>query len=165
MSRIVVADDDGLLLHTMIDVLATYYPTATIFPAGTGTSLVERVRESSPDVVLTDNMMPGLTGTEATREIRAFDQTVPIYVVTGDIDIPKAVSDIVAAGANGYFGKPFRIQKLLPYLRQHLGKPAIEPELSILHGDDDEDIQLFVQIHITKRLPNATLTQYSNVPS
>lgn len=70
-----------------------------------------------PDVILTDYTMPGLTGYDLVRGVRAeadFDP-VPIFVVSSE-DAPEILSRMEAAGANGWFRKPVCATTLLTVL-------------------------------------------------
>lgn len=70
-----------------------------------------------PDVILTDYAMPGLTGYDLVRGVRAeadFDP-VPIFVVSSE-DAPEILSRMEAAGANGWFRKPVCAATLLTML-------------------------------------------------
>jgi two-component system, NarL family, response regulator len=69
-----------------------------------GADAVHCVLKSKPDLVLLDVVMPILDGIQATRQIRAFDRTVKIIMVSGleDLQIVKAA---IEAGAQGYVFK------------------------------------------------------------
>lgn len=74
----------------------------------------EVVRMSSvvlPDIILMDICMPHVDGLEATRQIRCFNQSVPIVAVTAfafDSDRQRALD----AGCNDYLTKPISTQEL-----------------------------------------------------
>lgn len=75
------------------------------------------LRVQRPDVILTDYAMPGLTGYDLVREVRAdadFDP-VPIFVVSSE-DAPDILNRMEAAGANGWFPKPVCAASLLTML-------------------------------------------------
>lgn len=83
-----------------------------------------------PDVILTDYAMPGLTGYDLVRGVRAdaaFD-AVPIFVVSSE-NAPEILNRMESAGANGWFPKPICAAALLTMLDAmagalSTGKPA-----------------------------------------
>lgn len=71
------------------------------------------------DAVLLDNWLPGITGIELCREIRSFDQSIPIFFCSGAASqADKAAA--LAAGAHGYITKPFAPGELVSTLRAAL---------------------------------------------
>jgi CheY-like chemotaxis protein len=77
-----------------------------------GRQAVELARESEPDLILMDIMMPNLDGFEATRRIRAFPETrsIPIITLTA---MEGARSLALDAGANDFLPKPVNSRTLL----------------------------------------------------
>jgi two-component system KDP operon response regulator KdpE len=75
-------------------------------------------REWSPDLVLTDLMMPGMSGVEVTRAIRT-SSAVPVLVLSVR-DHERSKVEALDAGADDYVTKPFSIQELLARVRAHL---------------------------------------------
>ena len=77
-----------------------------------GREAVQLARESEPDLILMDIMMPNLDGFEATRRIRAFPETrsTPIITLTA---MDGARSLALDAGANDFLPKPVNSRTLL----------------------------------------------------
>jgi CheY-like chemotaxis protein len=75
--------------------------------AGDGAAALRAVRESRPDLVVTDMMMPVMDGPELIRQLRAEPSTtaIPILAVTGDSHI--------AAGADAVVPKPYSPSRLV----------------------------------------------------
>src|ERR1700760_1333401 len=82
------------LLH-----LAPEYKLAGAFPDCE--QVVEQVRSFNPDMILMDIDMPGVTGIEAVKKIRAFNKTVMIMMLTV-FDDTTHVFDAICGGADGY---------------------------------------------------------------
>src|SRR6266700_653038 len=94
-------------------------------------ALLARLSEEPPDAVITDLVMPGLSGVEVTRRVRAADRHVPIFVLTGHADIATAVLAI-KAGATEYLTKPVNIDELTTLLARALAeRPLIEEGASL----------------------------------
>jgi len=111
----VIDDDDGLrdALAFLLDVHgleASFYASANAFlealPVAEG-------------CVLTDIRMPGLTGLELVRELRARGAAFPVIVMTGHGDIPLAV-EAMKAGVVDFIEKPFEDEHLIGSIRAAL---------------------------------------------
>ena len=74
--------------------------------------------EWKPDLMVTDLMMPGMTGIEVCRAIRR-KSTTPILVLSVR-DQERSKVEALDAGADDYVTKPFNIQELLARVRAHL---------------------------------------------
>lgn len=90
-----------------------------VMPAVNGREAVSLARESPPDLILMDIMMPELDGFEATRQIRRFPETrdIPIITLTA---MDGARSLALDAGANDFLPKPINSGSLLEKLRSWL---------------------------------------------
>src|SRR6058998_2495636 len=94
-------------------------------------ALLARLSDEPPDAVITDLVMPGLSGVEVTRRVRAADRHVPIFVLTGHADIATAV-EALKAGATEYLTKPVNIDELTTLLARALAeRPLIEEGASL----------------------------------
>jgi DNA-binding NarL/FixJ family response regulator len=88
----------------------------------TATSAANQVKELQPDVVLMDIDMPGITGIEAVKQIRAFNQQVQIIMLTV-FDDNQHVLDAIRAGASGYL------------LKKHISDHLPEAISQVLQGE------------------------------
>ncbi|NJM27924.1 MAG: response regulator transcription factor [Pseudanabaena sp. RU_4_16] len=91
-------------------------------------------RESSPDLLVLDWMLPGLTGLEVCRRLRATGIDVPVILLTAKDEISDRVAGL-DAGADDYVVKPFSIEELLARIRAHLRRTQ-EPDRDILEFDN-----------------------------
>ncbi|MGF1546989.1 MAG: sigma-54-dependent transcriptional regulator [Thiotrichales bacterium] len=71
-----------------------------------------QVRERLPDLVITDLLMPNLSGIELLREIRAHDPELPVIIVTGYSSVDNAV-EALRLGASDFLRKPYDPEELL----------------------------------------------------
>ena len=92
-----------------------------VITAVNGTEAVARARESRPDLILMDIMMPELDGFEATRRLRRHPETeaIPIITLTA-MDGARALA--LDAGANDFLPKPINSGVLLKKVRSWLSE-------------------------------------------
>ncbi len=104
--RVLVVDDDEALLNLMG--LAPRRRGYQIETACDGFSALKILAEQPPfSVLLTDLMMPGMSGLELLREARKLDERIEVVVVTAAPDLDSAISAMRADGAYDYLLKPF----------------------------------------------------------
>ncbi len=114
--RILAVDDDPEILDVISRGLK--FEGYEVDIALDGEKALTRFRESAPDLVLLDIMMPGMDGLEVCREIRKMRDT-PVLMLTAK----DAVDDKIAgldSGADDYIVKPFVLEELLARVRAHL---------------------------------------------
>ena len=106
VDRILVVDDDEALLNLMA--LSLQRRGYDVVQASDGFSALKILASEPPfSVVLTDLMMPGMTGLELLRETRKHDEYIQFVVVTAAPDLESAISAMRADGAYDYLLKPF----------------------------------------------------------
>ena len=104
--RVLVVDDDEALLNLMG--LALRRRGYQVEQAGDGFSALKILASQPPfSVLLTDLMMPGMSGLELLREARKLDEHLQTVVVTAAPDLDSAISAMRADGAYDYLLKPF----------------------------------------------------------
>lgn len=89
--------------------------------------------EWAPDLIVTDLMMPGLSGVDVCRAIRR-KKTTPIIVLSVR-DQERSKIEALDAGADDYVTKPFNIQELLARVRAHLRRAPERSTAVIALGD------------------------------
>jgi DNA-binding NarL/FixJ family response regulator len=102
--RVVLADDHPMVRYGITAVLADAPEVAVVGEAADGEELLAAVAELRPDVVVTDLDMPGMTGAEATRELRRTHPDVAVLVLTLHDD-DESLFAALRAGARGYLLK------------------------------------------------------------
>ncbi len=115
---ILVVDDDAPILTLMKNILREFGFEAMV--ASTGAAALESARERTPDLVLLDKNMPGMSGSEVIQEIRAQARLahIPILILSGDPVEPRELAEL---GANGAVQKPFDVPSLIDHIRAHVG--------------------------------------------
>jgi two-component system KDP operon response regulator KdpE len=86
-----------------------------------------------PDLVISDLVMPGLSGVEVCRAIRA-KSSVPVLILSVR-DHERAKVEALDAGADDYVTKPFGIQELLARVRAHLRRAPERTASAVEVGD------------------------------
>lgn len=110
-TRVLVVDDDALLVQALCEVLESLFEVDVVGIATRGEEAVEKARTLHPDVVLIDLMMPGIGGIEATHRISAACPTARIIMLTAHCD-PDRAQQALTAGAHGYLVKTCGIQAI-----------------------------------------------------
>ena len=97
MYRILVADDEGIMLEAFKNVISsTFGDSCIVETAKTGRAVTEIAETFHPDIVFMDIHMPGINGIQAMREIRKFNTTALFYVVSAydKFDYAKEAIDL-----------------------------------------------------------------------
>jgi DNA-binding response OmpR family regulator len=116
---ILIVEDDAVLREFLRTALADEFD---VVDAGTGEEAVELARRLRPDVVILDVMLPGISGLDIVREIRADSELrdTPVLVMTAFSDIDP--SEAEAAGADRFLSKPFDLVELTETVRELIGQ-------------------------------------------
>ena len=98
-----------------------------VLRASTAEVALTLVKNALPDLVLLDWMLPGASGVEIARKLRADERTrqIPIIMLTARSDEQDKVQGL-EAGADDYITKPFSTQELLARIRAVLRRRAPE---------------------------------------
>ncbi len=123
--RVLLVDDEEPLLAVTVEVLKRlgYEPAA--FSGGAAALEAFKAAPGRFDVVLTDEVMPGLSGTELARSLRELRDDLPIVLVSGYIG-PMMTERAVAAGVSEILKKPVQSRELAACLARMLGKEALQ---------------------------------------
>ena len=123
MKRILLVEDNDKNLKLLRDVLqADGYGTLEAMSAGDGIALAISER---PDLILMDIQLRDMNGAAALRRLRADAATaaIPVLAVTASV-MQNERNSIVAAGFDGFLGKPFALRELLDLVRRTLEATA-----------------------------------------
>lgn len=115
--RIVVADDHTLVRRGIVGLLNGQPDMEVVGEAGNGQEALQETLKTVPDIVLMDISMPGTSGLEATKSIRAELPGVYVLVLTVH-DREDYLVQALRAGATGYILKGADVQDLLSAVRR-----------------------------------------------
>lgn len=125
MTRVLVVEDEQNLREPLVYLLQK--EGYDVIEAEDGIAAVENFRTLGAHLILLDLMLPGLSGNEVCRTIRAESQ-VPIIMVTAkDTEIDKVVG--LEIGADDYVTKPYSTRELLARMKAVLRRNS-EPQLA-----------------------------------
>ncbi|HLI04609.1 MAG TPA: response regulator transcription factor [Terracidiphilus sp.] len=151
--RILVIDDEPQITRVLRAALAAQgYDVRIANDPDEGLRLF---RDWTPDLVVTDLMMPGISGVDVCRTIRS-RSTTPIVVLSVR-EHERSKVEALDAGADDYITKPFGIQELLARVRAHLRRAPERTTAAIEAGDfvvDPEAHSITVQgkpVHLTPK--------------
>ncbi|MFN8586458.1 MAG: ATP-binding protein [Candidatus Eisenbacteria bacterium] len=103
-ARVLVVEDDETVAEVLREVLQDQ-PYDLRF-ASSAEEAMTRIRESQPDLILTDISLPGKSGLDVMREARGIDPEVAVILMTGYASVQTAI-DALRQGADDYVTKPF----------------------------------------------------------
>ncbi|MBS1811808.1 MAG: response regulator transcription factor [Acidobacteria bacterium] len=130
MTSIVLADDHPIVRRGLRSVLEAEQGFTLIGEVGEGLEAVRMVESLQPDVLITDLMMPGLTGLEVTRQVK---QRVPQtkVIILSMHATESYVLEALRNGANGYVLKDTVADELVRAIREVLvGRRYLSSQLS-----------------------------------
>jgi len=151
--RILVIDDEAQITRVLRAALSAQgYDVRTANDPDDGLRVF---RDWSPDLVITDLMMPTMSGVEVCRMIRT-RSTTPVLVLSVR-EHERSKVEALDAGADDYVTKPFSIQELLARVRAHLRRAPERTTAPMEAGDfviDELAHSILVQgkpVHLTPK--------------
>jgi DNA-binding NarL/FixJ family response regulator len=128
MSRLLIVDDHAIVREGLRLILSDIPHIEVVGEAADGLTAVAQAAALKPDVILMDLVMPGLSGLEALRRMRAEQPTCRILVLTSFAEDQNVVT-AMQAGAAGYLLKDILKADLIAAIERVLrDEPALHPE-------------------------------------
>ena len=114
-------DDDEDNIFLIRRLFQRKCPDVLLHTAMTGHDGVRVAIDDRPALILLDNRLPDATGEQVLRNLAAAPATaaIPVVILSGDSH-PATVSELLAAGAADFLGKPFEAHQLLAILGRYL---------------------------------------------
>ena len=153
MKHILIIDDDIYIGNVIEEALIK--EGYQVLRAYSGTEAIYVLSASTPDLILLDLMLPGLSGEEVLSQIRG----IPVIVVSAKIDVDDKVA-LLLGGAADYITKPFEMKELLARITVALRGSIVSTD-SILSFDN---LRLDITTHEVfagQQRVNLTRTEYA----
>ena len=133
---LIVEDEEALTLLLRYNLEAQGYEVETV---ARGDEADMRLKEATPDLVILDWMLPGLSGIELCRRLRARPETrqLPIIMLTARGEESERVRGL-ATGADDYIVKPFSVPELVARVHALLRRSSPERVADVLSFGDIE---------------------------
>jgi adenylate cyclase len=150
-SHILVVDDNADLRAYIANILQRQgYQVHTAHHAEAALEMMEAY---TPHLILTDLMMPGMSGLEMMQQIRQSDrlQRIPVILLTAKVDDETRIEG-VEQGADAYLSKPFNDRELLAEVRNLLALKANERRIAELN-------QYLTESVLRRFLPDTLVTK------
>jgi two-component system, OmpR family, phosphate regulon response regulator PhoB len=143
---LIVEDEEPLMLLLRYNLEAEGYEVDSV---SRGDEAEIRLREQVPDIVLLDWMLPGLSGIELCRRIRARSETerLPVIMLTARGEEGDRIRGL-STGADDYIVKPFSVPELLARVRALLRRTKPAHIATLLRAGD---IELDRETHRVRR--------------
>ena len=130
--KILLLEDDPLLSKILTKHLSLDYTVTSVYD---GDTALETVEDEKFDLLILDSNVPGITGLELIKELRSYNDTTPIIMITAYQDtlhLKKAFTH----GCNDYIKKPFELDELDMRIENITRTFNIEQNLPIQIGKD-----------------------------
>ena len=127
--RILLVDDEKLIRETLKEILED--EGFEVFTEESGSEVLKRLKEISPDVLILDLFLPGTSGMEVLRQMKEENLTekVAVIIVSGHGTVETAVK-AMKLGAFDFVEKPIKYEKFLKILNEALNKKKEERQIS-----------------------------------
>jgi CheY-like chemotaxis protein/cellulose synthase/poly-beta-1,6-N-acetylglucosamine synthase-like glycosyltransferase len=129
-SILIVDDDSDIQLFVKIILTKGGFDVTV---AGNGKEALQRISEATPDLIISDVMMPEMDGFSLLKELRSKSETafIPLILLTTK-NTNEDIIDGLNLGADDYLSKPFDASILLARVKSKLSRPPIPVENLIL---------------------------------
>lgn len=138
--RILIVDDEANARNALAELLIE--ENFQVDTAADGFKALPKLDEFSPDVVLTDLRMPGLSGLDLIQKIKAYDPHCPVMVMTAYGAVETAVS-AMKSGAYDYVTKPVHVSEIVVMLDRAIENRKLQLEATALRNQVREKNPLF----------------------
>ena len=123
--HILIVDDDATILNLEAKILEC--DGHHVETAENGEAAWRALESGNYDLLVTDNLMPGMSGLALVRQLRIASITLPVVMVSGtlgNLDTAKLIRDPWSR-IHGFVGKPFTIPQLLSAVHRALNSVAV----------------------------------------
>lgn len=135
--RVVVADDNEIMRNMIVDALSDDDMIEVVGEASDGMSAINIIRNTHPDVVLLDLVMPlvdGIGVMETISEDEAFKENKPNYIVVSAAGSEDIVNQALQTGASYFIMKPFDGDALVKRVKRICGETDVSLHQNVNAG-------------------------------
>ncbi|MBR1628086.1 MAG: response regulator [Lachnospiraceae bacterium] len=118
--QILISDDSILARKQLKDVIIKQLPDVQFVEAANGQEAIDKFKETKPDMVFLDIVMPIKDGIEATKGIMEIDNKADIIIVSS-VGTKMQLKSAIEAGARDFIQKPMNPSQVISVLESHLG--------------------------------------------
>ena len=143
--KILIVDDDTRIIVLLSSLFSVEFE---VISAKNGIEALEKILVKRPDIVISDVMMPGMTGFELCKRIKESEMTahIPVVLLTARDDVESELEGL-GYGADQYIAKPFHleivkktIKNMLETKRKMILVSEKNEDSKILYGSSHKDI-------------------------
>ncbi|HZS48166.1 MAG TPA: response regulator transcription factor [Blastocatellia bacterium] len=156
MRILLVEDEERVLSFVAKGLTAEQFAVDTAVDGCEGLTLAETYKY---DLMILDLMLPGVSGSEILRKVRAKDKKVPILILTARDFIADKVKNL-DSGADDYLTKPFVFAELLSRVKALIRRSSISQSNTLRVGDLEMD-QISQQVRRSGRRIDLTAKEYA----
>ena len=120
--RVVVVDDEAPLVQLVTGYLER--EGYQVHPAYDGTTALEVIERTDPDVIVLDLMLPGVDGLDVARRVRTFSDAYILMLTAKTEEIDRIVG--LQVGGDDYLTKPFSPRELVARVQAMLRRPRVD---------------------------------------
>ncbi len=141
--RILIVDDDREVADLLTATLSQEgYVCESAYSGGDALSLIEKSGDNTFSLILTDLIMPVMSGFEFIEKVESIAPEIGILVISADKDLSNAV-EAMRKGALDFITKPFQSELIIPRVQKALERVKLER--------DNRDYQIFLEDKVDNR--------------
>ncbi|MGH2450012.1 MAG: sigma-54-dependent transcriptional regulator [Candidatus Limnocylindria bacterium] len=135
---ILVADDDPSIRSLLKELLSD--EGFSVLEASTGAEVVEKVKETGPNLVIMDIRMPEVDGIEALQKVKSVSPRTGVLIMTAFGSSTNAIK-AMELGAFNYITKPFELDKITHDVKRAMEHQDLSAEIEVLRGEISSLVQ------------------------
>lgn len=126
--NVVIVDDNPMILNTLDEVISSEAGLSVIGRADNGKDAIDMIKDTQPDVVLLDLVMPQMDGITVVENIKKKTSMLknPAFIILSAVGGEQMTEEVFQAGANYFLMKPFDKDILVNKIRR-IGKRPVRP--------------------------------------
>lgn len=129
---ILVVDDEKIIRELCVHALRNY----RVVQAGTCEEALRLYEREQVDLILSDIMMPGGSGIDLLKQVKAFDPNATVIMMTGFVE-KDIILNALKEDADDFINKPINLLQLKTSIERALGRKALKEELANIKRSDE----------------------------